>query len=117
MRWRTVASESARIGYRSRSTTLKCELLICMPPLYLMEPSPSIPVHKEAHAASRDPNHFCQGSWEILATIFSGCSSLPYLATSRTVRAERLSLELKSWSIKSSSKRKSKTVEMLRKCG
>ena len=51
-------------------------------------------------------------SWLILAIIGSGLPSLPKLASKRRARARRFSLELNSWSTKSSSTRMVAAQEM-----
>src|SRR6186713_1363538 len=62
-------------------------------------------VHKHAHARPRGADHLGDVSWLIFAMTGSGLLSLPKFAISRSTLARRFSLELKSWSTKSSSTR------------
>src|ERR1700737_4153427 len=75
------------------------------PPSYPMKPSLLKLVMKWLTRARDAPIICASVSCDTLGSIFWGSSCIPYRASTRRARASRFSLELKSWSIRSSSVR------------
>jgi hypothetical protein len=71
---------------QSRRITRNSELFTCKPPLYLMNPSLRNLFMKKLTRLRVVPIMPASVFWDILATIFSVASSLPYLATSNSAR-------------------------------
>ena len=62
-------------------------------------------VHEMADAGPGGTDHFARAAWLMFGLMGCGLPSLPKFANSRSSRAARRSLELKSWSMRSSSVR------------
>jgi hypothetical protein len=71
------------------------------PTVIINEAQLSEPIHKEANPSSGCTDHFRQRFLAYLGTTFSDFPSFPMRASNKSVRANRFSAELKSWSTKS----------------
>lgn len=89
----------------SRNRTLINELWICRWPLYSIKPNFLNLFMKTLTRERVVPTISASVSWLIGVVTGCGPPSLPKFVSRRSVRASRFSLELKSWSTRSSSTR------------